>query len=227
MNSFFEWLSVSLEAHAALAVFAAVAWGAASVALSPCHLASVPLAVSFLQQNGKSGALGISLSVAVGILGSLLLVGAVTVAAGRIAGDLWGLGPWIAVTALLLAGLYLLGVLEIPTRFSLHQERIPKNKRGGLLVGLLLGVTLGPCTFAFFAPVFAAAFGTAAGSVGLSLALVGGFAAGHTIMIAAAGMLGLKIGAWLRNTGTTTRRLRSTMGVLLVLSGLYLIVTIP
>ncbi len=227
MNSFFEWLSVSLESHAALAVFASIAWGFASVALSPCHLASVPLAVSFLRKDGKSGALGTSFSVAVGILGSLVVIGAVTIAAGRIAGDLWGFGPWIAVVVLLLAGLYLMGVLQVPTHFRIQQDRIPRNKRGGLLVGLLLGVTLGPCTFAFFAPVFAAAFGTAARGMGMSMALVAGFAFGHVVTVTAAGLVGLQVGGWLRRAGTTTKWLRTAMGVLLLFSGLYLIVTIP
>lgn len=56
--------------------------------------------------------------------------------AGRIAGALWGLGPWIAVAALIFAGLYLLGALQIPTRFALQQDRVPRNKRGAALGGL-------------------------------------------------------------------------------------------
>jgi len=227
VNAIFEWLSAALEAHTGVALAAAFAWGVASIALSPCHLASVPLAVAFLRRDARSGALRISLALAAGVLASLVVIGVVTVAAGRIAGDLWGAGPWIAATALLLAGLYLLGVLQIPTSFTIDQDRIPRNARGALLVGLFLGVTLGPCTFAFFAPVFATAFSSAESHVALSSGLVAAFAAGHTLAIALAGLFGLKLSTWLSRGGTFSARLRAAAGVLLLASAIYVIATIP
>ena len=227
MTSIFEWLSTALEAHLGLALLAASGWGLASVALRPCHLASVPLAVAFLRRDGRGSTLGTSLSLAVGVLASLAVVGAITVAAGRIAGDLWGLGPWIAAGALLLAGLYLMGVLAVPTRYALNPDRIPRNLWGAVLVGLLLGVTLGPCTFAFFAPVFAIAFGAAAADAALSAGLIAAFAAGHALAIVAAGLLGMKLSGWISRGGTATARLRGVAGAALIASAIYVIATTP
>ncbi len=227
MNSIFEWLSTALGEHVGIAILAASGWGVASVALSPCHLASVPLAVAFLRRDGRGSTLAISLSLSLGVLASLAVVGAITVAAGRIAGDLWGLGPWIASGALLIAGLYLLNVLAIPSSFTIHPDRIPHNKFGAILLGLLLGVTLGPCTFAFFAPIFAAAFGAADRNLALSTGLVAAFIVGHTLAITAAGLLGLKLSGWISRGGIATARLRSVAGIALLASSVYVIATTP
>lgn len=227
MNAIFEWISAGLEAHTPFALLAATAWGLASVGLSPCHLTSVPLAVGFLHGGGRSSVLGISLALAAGVLASLALVGAITLVAGRIAGDLWGIGPWVAAAVLVIAGLYLLGVVQFPSHMTIHQDRIPRTTWGALLVGGLLGVALGPCTFAFFAPVFAAAFGAAEAHPALSVALVTAFALGHTIAIAGAGLLGLKLSGWISRGGTAMTRARGVAGVALLLSGIYVIATIP
>ena len=95
------------------------------------------------------------------------------------------------------------------------------NGWGALLLGLLLGVTLGPCTFAFFAPVFAVAFGVASRDVALPSALVGAFAAGHTLAIAGAGLLGLKLSGWLRRGGPATARARGAAGWALLAAAVY------
>ena len=227
MNALFEWLTAALGAHAPLALTAALFWGIASVALSPCHLSSVPLAVAFLRRDDQKSALAISAALAAGVVASVALIGAITVAAGRIAGDLFGLGPWLLAAALLLGGLYLLGALELPTSLNIDQERIPKNTRGALLVGLFLGATLGPCTFAFFAPVFGAAFSTAKTGALLASALVAAFTIGHALSITVAGLLGLRLQGFLRRTGRASSVLRHSAGIALVAAGIYTIATAP
>lgn len=221
MNALFEWLSAGLAAHVPMALFAALLWGLASVALSPCHLASVPIAVAFLRHDEGKSPLAISTVLAIGVVASVAVIGAITVAAGRIAGDLFGIGPWLAAAALFFAGLYLLDVLEVPTGISINQERIPKNTKGALLVGLLLGLTLGPCTFAFFAPVFAAGFGTEATSILFAALLVAAFALGHAVAITAAGLFGLRIQSFIARTNAP----RKLAGVALLGASLYLVAT--
>jgi cytochrome c-type biogenesis protein len=227
VNSIFEWLSISLSEQLGLALIAACGWGVVSIAFSPCHLTSVPLAIAFLRRGGHGSTLGTSLLLALGVLGSLAVIGVVTVAAGRIAGDLWGLGPWVAVAVLLLAGLYFLDVINVPSGLTIHSDRIAPNGSGAVVLGLLLGVTLGPCTFAFFAPVFAAAFGSAEQSLVLSAGLVSAFAVGHTVAIAVAGMLGLKLSGWISRGNLATRYLRSLIGIALLASAIYVIAKIP
>ena len=75
---------------------AAFAWGVLSVALSPCHLSSVPLVVAYMSGGAElpsgRGALWISSAFAAGILGSIALIGMVTAAAGRMLGDVGRFG---------------------------------------------------------------------------------------------------------------------------------------
>ncbi|HEY9250466.1 MAG TPA: cytochrome C biogenesis protein, partial [Rariglobus sp.] len=95
MESVFISLSDAMAGAPAIALLAAFAWGVLSIVLSPCHLASIPLIVGFLQ-GGEAvtprRAAGLSTLFALGILGSIALIGAVTAAAGRMLGDLgvWG-----------------------------------------------------------------------------------------------------------------------------------------
>lgn len=225
MNAIFEWLSSGLQASSAIALLAAFGWGIGSVGLSPCHLASVPLAVAFVRRDGHGTALRVSLALSLGVLVSLVLIGAITVLAGRIAGDLWGVGPWVAAVALLVAGLYLLDVLELPVGLKLDPERVPRNSCGAFLVGLLLGVTLGPCTFAFFAPVFAGAFSKASEELLFAVGLVTAFSLGHVLAVTVAGVLGFRVSTWLAKGGAISSVARQAGGVVLLLSAVYLLAT--
>lgn len=134
---------------------AALGWGAASLILSPCHLASIPLIVGFIGDRGRTAprqALVLALLFALGILGAIAAVGGVTAVAGRMLGDV---GPWAnyAVAAVLvIVGLHLLGVLPLTfgSRPTLPRYR---GKMAALLLGLVFGLALGPCTFAYLAPV--------------------------------------------------------------------------
>ncbi len=227
MNTIFPWLSEALNQHALVASAAAVGWGLASVALSPCHLTSVPLAVAFVRRDVRASTLRLSLALALGLLVSLAVVGAATVAAGRIAGDLWGLGPWLAASALLLAGLFLLDALSLPSFLSIPPDRIPRNSWGAALMGLFLGVTLGPCTFAFFAPVLAAALGIAQSDTLLPVVLISAFSLGHVAAVVMAGQLGLRLSAWISKGGGATARLRGLAGSALLACAVYVIATLP
>src|SRR5512140_536666 len=95
----------------AWALPAALAWGALSVFLSPCHLSSVPLVVAYM--NGDRDlpttrrAAVLSASFALGTVGSIAAVGAVTVLAGRMAGDVGRTGSYLLALVFLAMGLNL------------------------------------------------------------------------------------------------------------------------
>ena len=95
MEQLFTTLSHAVEGSAGLALTAAFVWGVLSILLSPCHLASIPLIVGFIDQQGQittRRAFTISLLFAVGILITIGVIGAITAAAGRMMGDVgrWG-----------------------------------------------------------------------------------------------------------------------------------------
>ena len=90
MEKLFTSLTHAVEGTPAIAVGAAFVWGILSIILSPCHLASIPLIVGFIDKQGQMStkrAFGISGLFAVGILITIGAIGAVTAAAGRMLGD--------------------------------------------------------------------------------------------------------------------------------------------
>jgi cytochrome c-type biogenesis protein len=90
MESLFTALSRAVEGSAGIALGAAFAWGILSILLSPCHLASIPLIVGFIDHQGRIStrrAFGISLLFAMGILITIGVIGGITAAAGRMMGD--------------------------------------------------------------------------------------------------------------------------------------------
>ena len=71
MEQLFENLTHAVESTALIAIAASFIWGVLSILLSPCHLASIPLIVGFIDEQGKIStkrAFWISFLFAAGIL---------------------------------------------------------------------------------------------------------------------------------------------------------------
>jgi cytochrome c-type biogenesis protein len=189
MDAIFTWLTDAMTGAPWLAVLAAAGWGVASLVLSPCHLASIPLIVGFIaERKNTTGrqAFGYALIFALGILASIAAVGGITAAAGRMLGDV---GPWAnyAVAAVLvLVGLHLLDVLPLPWDRGLALPRY-QGKAAALLLGLIFGVALGPCTFAYLAPILGVIFSVARTETGFAVLLLLAYGIGHCVLIVAAG----------------------------------------
>jgi cytochrome c-type biogenesis protein len=78
IESLFTALNQSLVAGFGLAVAAAGVWGIASVLLSPCHLASIPLLIGFItgqESPTPRRVLALSSVFAVGILITIAVIG--------------------------------------------------------------------------------------------------------------------------------------------------------
>lgn len=189
METTFTWLSDAMNGAPWLAVLAAAGWGVASLVLSPCHLASIPLVVGFIAERREPTArqaFGYALLFALGILVSIAAVGGATAAAGRMLGDV---GPWAnyaVATVLAAVGLHLLGILSLPWDRALPLPRF-QGKAAALLLGLVFGVALGPCTFAYLAPVLGVVFGVARTQPGFAVLLLLAYGVGHCALIVAAG----------------------------------------
>lgn len=231
IQSLFENLNQALSGATGLALLAAFAWGVLSILLSPCHLASIPLVIGFVQGRGAvtAGRAGSLASLfALGILITIAALGVITTAAGRIAGDL-GAWAYYAVAAIFFAvGLNLLDVLPMPWSGLAAPARVTVKGRGylaALLLGLIFGIALGPCTFAYMAPVLGLTFkvGSTRPVFAASLLLLYGL--GHCSVIVAAGSAGGMVQRyldWNQNSGAVAW-LRRGCGVLVLIAGLYLI----
>ena len=80
MEKLFSSLTHSVEGAPAVAFAAAFAWGILSVVLSPCHLASIPLIVGFIDDQGRMStkrAFVISTLFSLGILVTIGVVAAI------------------------------------------------------------------------------------------------------------------------------------------------------
>ena len=117
MEQLFTSLTHAVEGAPFLALIAALIWGILSILLSPCHLASIPLIVGFIDEQGKIStgrAFLISLLFAAGILLTIAVIGAVTASAGRMMGDIGCYGNYFVAIIFFIVGLHLLGVIPMP-----------------------------------------------------------------------------------------------------------------
>ena len=124
MNGLFESLTAAVEGAPHVALGAALAWGVLSIVLSPCHLASIPLIVGFIQGRGEGSpgrAALLSTLFASGILITITVIGVVTAAAGRLLGDVGAFGNVIVAVVFILVGMSLLDI--VPLAWTAPQPR--------------------------------------------------------------------------------------------------------
>ena len=232
MEKLFTTLTHAVEGAHAIAITAALLWGILSILLSPCHLASIPLIVGFIGQQGRMStrkAFVTSAAFAVGILITIGVIGAITAAVGRMMGDIGQYGNYFVAVVFFIFGLVLLDVIPLP--FS---GRGPGGiKRKGMLaafiLGLVFGVAIGPCTFAFMAPMLAVTFRVASTSLVYSAGLLLAYGLGHCSVIVLAGTCTEVVQRYM-NWNEKSRGadiLKKVCGVLVLLGGVYLIYTAP
>jgi cytochrome c-type biogenesis protein len=232
MEQLFTHLSHAVEGAPAIALAAAVVWGVLSILLSPCHLASIPLIVGFISEQGQvtaKRAFWTSMLFAVGILITIAAIGAITAAAGRMLGDVGRYGNYFVAVIFFAVGLHLVGV--IPLSFS--GAGPVGMKRKGLLaafiLGLVFGIALGPCTFAYMAPMLAVTFKLAATNFLYGALLLLAYGVGHCAVIIAAGTSTELVQRFLNwnehSKGVAVVKI--ICGILVMLGGVWLIYTAP
>jgi len=232
VESLFTSLSRAVEGTPAVALVASFTWGVLSVLLSPCHLASIPLIVGFIDEQGRVSprrAFAIAALFSAGILITIAAVGALTAAAGRLMGDL---GPWAnyAVAGIFfVVGLHLLDVIPMPWSGPGPVQMKRRGLLAALILGLLFGVALGPCTFAYMAPMLAVTFKLAATDLTYGVSLLVVYGLGHCSVIVLAGTCTGLVQRYL-NWNEKSRGaviLKRCCGALVLLGGLYLIYLAP
>ena len=180
-----EWMSADIG----IAALGCFVWGVVSVALSPCHMASIPLIVSYVAGQEKSiharSAAFYAVTFTVGLFITIALVGIICSLLGRMLGDV---GPWwtIIVGAILIwVALDMLGVQACSMSGSLMSKLRVRGIGGAFLLGLAYGVLSGSCTFGFIAPILAII--TIQQKIATGILFIILFGIGHCIPIAVAG----------------------------------------
>jgi cytochrome c-type biogenesis protein len=232
MEQLFINLSHAVEGAPVVALSAAVVWGILSIILSPCHLASIPLIVGFISEQGQvtsKRAFWTSTLFAVGILITIAAVGAITAAAGRMMGDVGRFGNYFVALIFFVVGLHLLGVIPMPWSGPGQVGMKRKGLLAALVLGLVFGIALGPCTFAYMAPMLAVTFKLAATDFLYGALLLLAYGAGHCSVIVAAGTSTELVQRFLnwneQSKGLAV--LKVLCGILVMLGGVWLIYSAP
>ena len=231
MIELFTRLTGMLYAGAFLAILSSFLWGIISILLSPCHLASIPLLVGFI--NGtpdidKKRAFTLSLVFSTGILFTIAFIGVITGAAGRLLGDTGYIGRLLPSILMIVFGLYLADFIKLPfLNYSIKPVIYGKGHTSSFIMGLVFGIALGPCTFAFLAPMLGIVFSTANSSFIYSISLLGAYAAGHCLVIVLAGTFTGVIRQFLKwnETSGGVILLKKICGILVAAAGIYLLLS--
>jgi cytochrome c-type biogenesis protein len=230
MEQLFITLSRAVDGSPAWALSAAFAWGVLSIILSPCHLASIPLIVGFISEQGSvptRRAFAISTLFAVGILVTIAAIGAITAAAGRMMGDVGRYGNYFVALIFFIVGLHLLGVIPVPWSGAGQVGMKRKGLIAAFVLGLVFGIALGPCTFAYMAPVLAVAFKIGSTSFLYGAILLLAYGIGHCAVIVAAGTSTELVQHFLnwneKSKGVAV--VKFLCGILVILGGVYMIFT--
>ena len=228
LEQLFATLSRAIEGTPAAALSAAFVWGILSILLSPCHLASIPLIVGFIDEQGRIStkrAFQIALLFALGILITIGLIGAITAAAGRMLGDVGQYGNYFVAAIFLLVGLHLLGVIPMPFTGPGQVAMKRRGRIAAFLLGLVFGVALGPCTFAYMAPMLAVTFRLAAAHLAYGILLLLAYGIGHCAVIVLAGTSTESVQRYLNwnEASRGAQVLKKTCGILVLLGGLWML----
>jgi len=232
MDELFTRLTHAVEGAWFMAVAASFAWGVLSILLSPCHLASIPLIVGFIDEQGRIStrrAFVISLLFAFGILITIAGIGAVTAAAGRMMGDVGRYGNYFVAAIFFLVGLYLLDIISMPFSGPGQVGMKRKGMPAALILGLVFGIALGPCTFAYMAPMLGVTFKLASTNLAYGILLLLVYGAGHCSVIVFAGTFTEVVQRYMnwneKSKGAVI--VKKICGVLVLSGGVWLVYTAP
>jgi cytochrome c-type biogenesis protein len=228
MQELLSYLSRAVQGTPAVALFGAFFWGILSIILSPCHLASIPLIVGFIDSQGSTStkrAFVISVLFAGGILITIGAVGGVTAAAGLLMGNIGPFGNYLVAAIFFLVGLHLLGIIPAPWSAPAEVGMKRRGMLAALLLGLVFGIALGPCTFAYMAPMLSITFKVAATRLLYGIVLLLAYGVGHCSVIVLAGTSMELVQKYLNwnEASRGTMLIKRICGVLILLAGLYLV----
>ncbi len=225
----FNQLSQALASNPAIALLASFVWGMLSVLLSPCHLASIPMIVGYLDGQKDlttKKALKLSAFFTLGILAMMAIIGLITGLLGKMLGDVGNWTEPVMGVIFLIMAFFIADILKMPSFLSGKVgDKRGKGVWGALSLGFLIGIALGPCSFAFMAPILGIVFAAAGAQLAFALSLVLAYIIGHCLVIILAGTFGGAVQSYLKWTSASpgTRIVRWICGALIFAAGVYLI----
>ena len=204
--------------------YALVFAGGIITSLGPCNVATVPLIVGFVggaKTTSRGRAFALSLTFAIGLAITFMLLGVVA----ALIGSVMGIAPvwwyYMVAAVCILIGLHMLGALplRLPAWFQDPRQRITlKGVPGALALGLVSGLVASQCATPVLAAILTYVMAEAALVYGASLLFVYALGRGVPVVLAGtfAGVLKqmLAMGRW-------STLIERGAGVLLIAVGGY------
>ncbi len=227
MQELFLTINAWMTSGSLIAALGCFLWGVISVALSPCHIASIPLIVGYVggqevmprprQAAGYAGLFTLGLFI------TIVIIGVACALLGRMLGEV---SPyWTILLGLILfwVALDMLGVKACSLSGGLAQRFRLKGHRGAFILGLAYGIISGSCTFGFIAPILAVITVQEKIATGVSMILL--FALGHCLPIVLAGSSTALVQRVLGHSGLQSGGMwfRRFAGVLIAVLGGYFV----
>ncbi len=218
-----SWMSQGLL----LGAIGCFLWGVVSVLFSPCHLASIPLLVSYVagQNQVVEGRKAVLYAVlfTLGLFITIATIGIVCTLLGRMLGDV---GPYMSIVVgavLVWVSLDFLGLAKCSMSNGLMSKIQVKGTIGALILGLAYGILSGSCTFGFIAPILAII--TIQNKILTGIIFIVLFGLGHCIPIAVAGSSTALVKKFLQNSNWTrgSNIFRKVAGLCIGVLGLYFV----
>ena len=230
MDQILESLTHAIESTPLIAIGASIIWGILSIILSPCHLASIPLIVGFIDSQGRTSifrAFQTSFLFAFGILLTIAFIGVITALAGRMMGDVGRYGNYAVAIIFFVVGLHLMDVITIPLPGANQIGIKRKGLAAAFILGLIFGIALGPCTFAYMAPILAITFNIGAKQPVYAASLLLMYGIGHCSVIVFAGTFTELIQKYMNWNESSKGAviLKRICGALVFIGGIYLVYT--
>jgi len=203
-------------------------WGMISVAFSPCHLASIPLMVTYVAGQNQllkpAHAAKYAVVFTMGLFISIAAVGIICSLLGRMLGEIGSYWTILVGAILIWVALDMLGVSACSMSGGLISRLKVKGISGSFILGLAYGLLSGSCTFGFIAPILA--FITIQNKIALGIFYITLFGVGHCIPIAVAGSSAAMVKRILENGNFQQSSLwfRRLAGVAIGIFGIYFII---
>lgn len=203
-------------------------WGMVSVALSPCHIASIPLIVSYVAGQERAmetkDAAFCAVIFSIGLFITIAALGIICSLLGTMLGQVSSYWTILVGAILVWIALDMWGVSRCSISGSLMGRIKIKGLLGALVLGLAYGILSGSCTFGFIAPILAII--TIQQKVLTGIVYIVLFGIGHCIPIAVAGSSTAGVRKLLENSSfhEGSRWFRKCAGITIGLLGFYFVV---
>jgi cytochrome c-type biogenesis protein len=159
LDDFFFTVNNWMTMETAVAAGGCLFWGMISVVFSPCHMAAIPLIVSYVagQDTGIKArhASCYACAFTVGLFITVALVGTLCTILGLMLGEI---GPYWSImigAVLLWVGWDTFKTSQCSLSTGILRRIRIRGISGAMVLGLLYGLVSGSCTFGFLAPILA------------------------------------------------------------------------